>query len=95
MSKNKYKIINYHNTSFDISQIKSLRLSKEPKQNFAVTSTLTIECKGRPEYVFNPFSQNNELEIINDTINLNFQKWDEANNALTELQQMWQDHLRE
>ena len=95
MSTNKSKVINFHRASFDISRIKSLKLSKEPKQNYAVTSTLTIECMGRAEYIFNPFSQSNELEIINDTIELNFSKWDEANNALIELQQIWQYYLEE
>jgi len=87
------KIVNFHGTSFDISKVKSLILSKEPLHKNGIASTLTIECNSRPEYVYNPHSGTRELEFVKDSIVLVYHKWAEAKEAHVGLERIWSEFL--
>ena len=93
MTSLKPKVINHAGASIDLSQVKCFRLSNFTgigKQN-----TLTIEFKKRVEYIWNPTTEQNEKEEINDFTEVEFPSYDTARQYTNELEDIWQDYLND
>ena len=87
-------IINLNGNAVPLSQIKSI--SKNDYFNAEpATNQVKIEFKMRKEYLFNPNSEEWELETFNDVLLINYPDGDCATENYFQIMETWEEALSE
>ncbi|HET8887220.1 MAG TPA: hypothetical protein VFM70_12800 [Salinimicrobium sp.] len=88
------KIINLNGNAVVLADIKSISISGyfnvEPQ-----TNQVKIELKTRREYIYNPNTEDWELETFNDILLVNYPNGQTADDNYWEMMQIWEDAMEE
>ncbi|MEJ7559195.1 MAG: hypothetical protein WKF66_12870 [Pedobacter sp.] len=86
----KSKIIIVSGFSIDLSRIKAIRLNTST--TLGPTNVLKVDLNLRYEYIFNPNKKDFEKEAINDMISIEYVDYNDAQDALENLTEVWQEY---
>jgi hypothetical protein len=84
------KIIIVSGLSIDLSRIKAIRLNTS--STLGPTNVLKVDLNLKYEYIFNPIRREFEKEAINDMISIEYVDYNDAQDALESLTEVWQEY---
>ncbi|HEX8607669.1 MAG TPA: hypothetical protein VF679_03395 [Pedobacter sp.] len=84
------KIIIVSGVSIDLSRIKAIRLNTS--STLGPTNVLKVDLNLKYEYIFNPTLREYEKQAINDVISIEYVDYNDAQDALENLTEVWQEY---